>query len=405
MTHQRQKIAILGAGPIGLEAALYATNRGYDVDIYERDTPGAHIRKWSHVQLFSPWELNRSPWGVETLRHQGLELPPDDAYPTGQEFLRKYLVPLAESDALRDRTHLHCEVLQVARRDALKTEQIGAQSRADSPFLLHLDDDGTERYATADVVIDTTGTYRTPNGLGPGGLRARGEERLRDEIEYYIPDVLDDQRDAYADKRTLVVGAGYSAVTTVRNLQKLAQKAPDTETLWLLRDDSPPYPVIEDDPLPLRRRLSDFGNQAVTDSMPGVQTLFGAVHAVDKHDDSTFRVQYQSDDGPDEISAHNLVANVGYRPDLDLFRELQIHTCWATEGPIDLAASLLANDDGSADCLQQDSGGPELLVNPEPDFYLLGSKSYGRNSSFLLQTGHDQIRQLFELRDAKENPR
>ena len=30
------RIAVLGAGPIGLEAALYARFLGYDVDVYER---------------------------------------------------------------------------------------------------------------------------------------------------------------------------------------------------------------------------------------------------------------------------------------------------------------------------------------------------------------------------------
>jgi hypothetical protein len=38
-----------------------------------------------------------------------------------------------------------------------------------------------------------------------------------------------------------------------------------------------------------------------------------------------------------------------------------------------------------------------VLLNPEPGFFILGMKSYGRNSAFLLQTGHEQIHDAFRL--------
>jgi len=37
------RIAVLGAGPIGLEAALYGRFLGYDVDVYERGAGVAHV--------------------------------------------------------------------------------------------------------------------------------------------------------------------------------------------------------------------------------------------------------------------------------------------------------------------------------------------------------------------------
>jgi len=36
-------IAILGAGPIGLESALYGRFLGYDVHVYEREEIGFHV--------------------------------------------------------------------------------------------------------------------------------------------------------------------------------------------------------------------------------------------------------------------------------------------------------------------------------------------------------------------------
>ena len=66
-----------------------------------------------------------------------------------------------------------------------------------------------------------------------------------------------------------------------------------------------------------------------------------------------------------------------------------------------LAAALLAARAGAGDappdCLDQVSHGPDTLKNPEPDFYILGAKSYGRNAYFLLRLGHAQIEDVMTL--------
>ena len=90
-----------------------------------------------------------------------------------------------------------------------------------------------------------------------------------------------------------------------------------------------------------------------------------------------------------------IIGNVGYRPDDRLFQELHIHQCYATSGPMKLATALMG--DSTQDCLQQTTTGPETLLTPEPNFYILGSKSYGRNPHFLFARGLDQIQQLFTI--------
>ena len=52
--------------------------------------------------------------------------------------------------------------------------------------------------------------------------------------------------------------------------------------------------------------------------------------------------------------------------------------------------------DGAGDCLAQQSHGPDSLTNPEPGFFILGAKSYGRNSQFLLRAGWQQVDDVFE---------
>jgi hypothetical protein len=62
---------------------------------------------------------------------------------------------------------------------------------------------------------------------------------------------------------------------------------------------------------------------------------------------------------------------------------------------MNLAATL--SQQTTADCLDQKSTGADSLKNPEPNLYLLGSKSYARNPSFLFAVGLEQIRDLFTL--------
>jgi hypothetical protein len=96
------------------------------------------------------------------------------------------------------------------------------------------------------------------------------------------------------------------------------------------------------------------------------------------------------------LQVDEIVALVGYTPDSGIYEQLQIHQCYATGGPIKLAAALLG--EGADDCLTAGSTlAADVLKNPEPNFFILGAKSYGTNSNFLIQIGHKQIVDAFRL--------
>lgn len=119
------------------------------------------------------------------------------------------------------------------------------------------------------------------------------------------------------------------------------------------------------------------------------------LHAlVSQGDGSGFEVELRGEHAG-KITVDRIVANVGYRPDNQIYQELQVHECYATGGPMRLAATLLEHP--SIDCLAQPATGSEALLTTEPNFYLLGAKSYGRNSQFLLSRGQVQIRDLFKI--------
>lgn len=98
---------------------------------------------------------------------------------------------------------------------------------------------------------------------------------------------------------------------------------------------------------------------------------------------------------PETVEIDRILSLTGYIGDHTLYRQLQVHECYATSGPMKLAAALLG--DASGDCLQQVSHGADSLTSPEPDFFLLGVKSYGRNPTFLLRTGWQQVDEVFGL--------
>src|SRR5271155_4490826 len=92
------RIAILGAGPIGLEAALYAKTLKYPFTIYERGRAAEFVLRWGHVRLFTPFGVNVTPLGLKSVHsaRPNRDLPKDDAYITGREHIEAYLTPLAE---------------------------------------------------------------------------------------------------------------------------------------------------------------------------------------------------------------------------------------------------------------------------------------------------------------------
>lgn len=411
MTTRTRRIAILGAGPIGIEAALCAREQGYEVAVFERGRLAEHVRCWGHVTFFSPWTLDRSARGERLLR--GLELPLADGedFPTGKEYVRDYLEPLANHPLLEGAIHTHCEVLSVSRLGAFKGDFVGDKaSRAASPFLIRVRDArSVERYHEADVVLDTTGSYSNPASLGPGGMGAIGEDDVSDFIDYYTPDMEQVFARDYLGKRVLLVGSGYSAATTLdgfrHQLEEHGEGSPQLDVLWAWRgaDARQPYTLIPNDVLPQRAALATFANTVARGDVDWVEPLPGKqvwMFAREPWSDGV-RVFLKdlASNMSEEVVVDRVIANVGYRPDTDIYRELQVHLCYASEGPMKLAASLLAAGGGGGDCLAQESAGAEVLQTPEPNFFVLGAKSYGRGSAFLIRLGLEQVEQVFELID------
>jgi len=360
--------------------------------------------------------MNATELGRARLRAAGVKLPADDEILTGAQLLERYLLPLASLEELSGAILEGARVGAIAREGFTKGRSVerGGGARADRPFLLRIEDSRGPRLERADAVIDASGVYATPNATGPSGLPAIGEESLGALLEHRIPDFLGEARSRYAGKRILLVGDGRSAANAIADLDELVQsgeKGGRTRVDWVHRERGgsafSPIPQVELDQLPVLRELDQRAVKIAREST-----------WIQRHEGATIRSYRVLPSGQIEVTladaagkerrleVDRVLALVGYRPDLSIFRELQIHLCYASEGPMALAAAILssqAGDPASAKgCLDQVPHGPESLKSPEPDFYVLGAKSYGRNPNFLLALGHQQIEDVMTLLGAAE---
>lgn len=398
------RIAIIGAGPIGLEAALYAATLKYPVHIYERGQIADYWKHWGHVRLFSPFRMNTTSLGRSAIlaNNPKHEFPETEACLTGREHVQKYLEPLSQTPLVKAALQLESRVMHIGKRGLLKHENPGDARRAKEPFRLIIRDaKNKERAEEADIILDCTGTYGQHRWLGDGGVPALGEMAAEAQIVYGIDDVRE-RKAHYAGKSVLVVGTGYSAATTISTLATLAKDDVAMWITWLGRSSgTQPLRRIANDPLKERDRLAARANSLATRSDDNVeyhpQCVVEAIETAGP--DKGFMVRGRMAGKPRTWEVERIIANVGYQPDASIYHELQVHECYASAGPMKLAAALLGHK--GQDCLTQTGHGPETLRNPEPNFYILGAKSYGRNSNFLLRLGFEQIRDVFTLISGK----
>ena len=396
MSAPTKHIAILGAGPVGLEAALAAAERGLPFTVYEAAPEvGGNVADWGHVRMFTPWELNVSPRARRALEAAGRPVPEGSRLPTGRALRRELLVPLAALPAVAPRLRLGTRVAAIGRQGLLKHEEIASQERARRPFRLLVCDDGREGIEHADVVLDCTGSYALPNALGDGGVPAPGERALGSLIHRRIPDLSTDA-ESWGGKTVLLVGSGHSAESAALELAELAEHTRGTRVGWVIRGGDPTWGSPPGDPLAERARLAAAAAELAAGASPAVEVLRGAVIesllAVAGRVQATLR---HADGSTSTRTVDRILALTGSVGDHTLYRQLQVHECYATCGPMKLSAALLGSPAG--DCLAQASHGAETLTNPEPGFFILGAKSYGRNNTFLMRVGWQQVDEAFSL--------
>ncbi|MFD0533294.1 hypothetical protein ACFQY7_05360 [Actinomadura luteofluorescens] len=120
-------------------------------------------------------------------------------------------------------------------------------------------------------------------------------------------------------------------------------------------------------------------------------TITGLAMRDDRASAGAVQVTGQTSDGSRVLPADIVVAATGFRPDLDMLREVRVDLDPATEAPAKLAPMI---DPNFHSCGTVPPHGERDLAHPEPGFYLAGMKSYGRAPTFLMATGYEQVRSI-----------
>ena len=386
MNHQLPVI-VIGAGPVGLAAAAHLAERGIPFTVLEAgDAPAAAVRAWGHVRLFSPWRYNIDRAARRLLTEAGWVEPDPDVLPTGQQLADDYLQPLADLPALKPHMRYDARVVAVTRHGMDRVRTADRESR---PFLVRL---ASGEDLAARAVLDASGTWRTPNPLGASGIPAHGEPDAAAFIEPALPDVLGDDLASFAGRRILVVGAGHSAANTLLLLAELAEQVPGTSVVWAIRSASPArtYGGETADALPARGAIGSRLREHVEAGRVEVVTGFAVQHL------QTTADGVRVSDGSRTVRADRIVSATGFRPDHGFVAELRLDL-----DPILGATRALAPliDPNVHSCGTVPPHGVDELTQPEPGFYAIGMKSYGRAPTFLMATGYEQARSVVAALD------
>ncbi|SEE82208.1 NAD(P)-binding domain-containing protein [Ruania alba] len=375
-------VVIVGAGPQGLAAAAHLLERDVEPLVLEAGPgPAAAVHEWAHVRLFSPWPELIDGASRRLLEGAGWSAP-DQGYPTGGQWVSEYLAPLAA--ALGNRVRYSAHVVGVGRKGRDLSVDSG---REDQPFVVHIETPEGEERIEARAVIDASGTWSSPNPAGADGLSALGERDAAASgmLTYRIPDV--DSR--CSGRHTVVIGNGHSAATAVANLARVARRDRTTRITWVLRRGQvgDTFGGGQADELPERGALGQRAKRAVESGLVRLVTGF-RTDRIDMVDGS---VIVSAEDGRRLDPADHVVALTGFRPDHSFLSEVRLELDLRLQAPRRVAMEV---DPNIHSCGSVAATGATDLAHPEPGFYIVGAKSYGRAPTFLALTGFEQVRSV-----------
>lgn len=240
-------IAILGGGPLGIEAALYARFLGYHVSIFESRRVAHRMLDWNERALGARVAEVTTSLGIAALAAQEPEFKGFDSQRvfTGKEYAEEYLLPLAKTDLIFDDIHFLSPVEGVSR---LRVQDVPDwqdplgydwQERCNDEFRILVR--GRHRgiwSSRADCVIDCRGSASRLLGLGPAGGIAVGESELQADFYLHLPSDRKFEAKHIQGKRVALVGSTEEACFGILELLAFQKLHPETQVCWLVTPPS-----------------------------------------------------------------------------------------------------------------------------------------------------------------------
>lgn len=387
---KNKTVVVIGAGPVGISAAAHLISRELTPIVLEKGkTVGAAMSQWGHVKLFSPWKYIVDSQVRVLLQKTAWQEPGEEGLPSGQDIIDQYLVPASLTPELAKAITYEKEVIAVSKQGHAKSS---SSARDDVEYTIHVKSpDGKIDIIKAAAVIDASGTWSNPNPMGLDGLPVPGERENQDAIVYGIPNALGKDKADYAGNRVLVLGGGHSAINVVLDLLKLQHSHSETKIIWGLRTNKLDKLLgggINDE-LPARGELGIAAKNAIDAGLLNLHAPFEvkritkvtnglSIYAITEYGEISFEVD-------------RVIVSAGFRPDLNILRELRLELDNIVEAPKKLAPLI---DPNLHSCGSVPPHGFRELAHPDKNFFIVGMKAYGRAPTFLMLTGYEQVRSI-----------
>jgi hypothetical protein len=367
-------VLVIGGGPVGIEAALYARFLGYYVSIFEARRVAHRMLDWHHRPLALPVSQTTTPLGHAAIAAQNptYRRPDPDRVFTGREYAEEYLLPLAKTDLLFDDIHFLSPVVDLSRIATYRRDGVCPQQRCNDEFRAVVQ--GQHRgpwSARGDCVLDCRGHAIEPIGMGPGGGLAIGEQELGNELMLHAPRDRKFETKAVLGKRVGLMGEDALACQCVEDWISHVPTEPGTRLVWLVRPSSE---SVSDRVATLRTRIesTSIRQQVLCIETRGVESI------ARREDGILVWKLLKEDDSTVELETDLAMRRTGFR-----YRSLgpQLHAHadgWISAGP------------------QVDWQAPRF-VTAEPGYYALRADPIEQGAGAGLPQAFDQIRQVFGI--------
>jgi hypothetical protein len=218
-----------------------------------------------------------------------------------------------------------------------------------------------------------------------------------------MPDITGADRRKYLGKRILVAGSGYSAVGNLVACGELIDLDPRTKVFWALRSNDITRALGKSpDRYSQSQRLKNQLGALLDAEKIEVLSPF-ELEEVEADGSGALVVHGRAAEKQCSISVDHIISATGVRPDFSMFSEL-----WLELNPAFECAKGVANliDPATHSCGSIKLHGVNELAHPEPNFFIVGMKSYGRASTFLLPNGYEHARSVaaYVAGDLKQAP-
>ena len=349
------------------------------------------MSEWGHIRLFSPWSELVDPVAAALLDGSGWEAPVATAYPTGDEWVTGYLQPLADALEKTDEVEVRYghRVVGVTR---FGRDRLVDSGREDEPLVLQV------RHRPRHRAHHRLGRGRRLRHLGrtqPARAATASPHSAR-------PPTPTGSATASPTCAASRAGSGTPASTS-----SSPAREPPLRTRSSSSPTSPnPHPALgspgwsvgrasgnafgggDNDQLEARGALGKSAERAAGSGAVTARTSFRTA-SVEQQTDGRLTV---TDFGGQTVTdVDEIVAVTGFRPDLAFLSEVRLDLDPVLQSPRTLAPLI---DPNVHSCGTVYPHGAKELVQPEPGFYLVGMKSYGRAPSFLTLTGCEQVRSV-----------